>query len=1086
MKRLLKQILIFFGIIVLAGAGVIVWHTWPRQQRFYTDADTIKTPQDIAVLREILWKPPTPLPDGLNTTADDYEPELSADGQAMFFVRGKAGQNADIYQCLRAGDTWGEPEPLTSVNTPYDELGPELSTDGRLLYFYSDRPGSLGGYDLWVSRLGEDGWRPATNLGPNANSSFNDYGPALSPDGATLYFSSNRPRPDDLDRPDPDAWPATLREQRHQNDYDLYASAMTEGGVGPALLLIAVCTEFNEGAPAVSPYGDFLYFASDRPDGFGGFDLYRSRRLRGAHEPATNLGASVNTTANELDPELSLGGYALHFSSDRGSRRNAAQNQPDTTEQRPDYNLYRTTSREVFREIETRQASINWAALWRQIGPNLLWALLALILILLLLALLRDFRQRKMSLLARCLLASLLVHLLLMLLFNVMEVTSGLVSVVRGRGKIQVALLSPAAGNEIADQIRGQLTQVDAPKPKDLAIELPDIAPAVEPIDATAILTVERASPAPNEEPTVSPVAQDAPQPIADTDQPREVGVRTEAVESLPVMDIALPPESEPVETAEADSPVPPKVAVHLATRAAAPVFATTQPAAPKLDYTIAPDRVEATNLDGAICLPAEARGPRDADPASTSREAPIQAPRHVAAVSVAMPEWSLPPVEVSPMVEHDESSPIVAATATESIRAGVRASLGAFVQSQPSVVATHVQPESTGHDLAGESTLVELDAAATEAWPGSPPAIPTTARHTEPVLASLDEVALPTVDGRIARVEPAEGPSLLVQAVVPDQVRAEAVLSANDGPEIRASELAVLPLASDPAIGEPPCGLADAADPPDDAPTNDLPMPVAEASHRLTAIVNPLPSEVDLPTELEPPGKNDVPGNAIGTIRGRVTDAESEVPLPGATVRLVLPEEETVVATTDEAGLYELAVPPVPEFFALSASLSGYVPATASIAAAALSRGALTVDFDLPRQTEYTVAIEDEPDVHHLGNDRFEGRINSQFQKPSEGKTFRATFEVSPEQLPPHHSRAEVWLLAKGVQCPHRIRINGKLLQARLDGSPRDGSFGEFAASFDPAWLVAGDNKIKISATPCRGDLDDFEFVNVQIRLLP
>ena len=66
-------------------------------------------------------------------------------------------------------------------------------------------------------------------------------------------------------------------------------------------------------------------------------------------------------------------------------------------------------------------------------------------------------------------------------------------------------------------------------------------------------------------------------------------------------------------------------------------------------------------------------------------------------------------------------------------------------------------------------------------------------------------------------------------------------------------------------------------------------------------------------------------------TIRGRVADSESAAPLPGAVVRLVLADDETVSATADEAGYYELAVPPVPDFFALSASVAGYIPGNPS-----------------------------------------------------------------------------------------------------------------------------------------------------------
>ena len=129
-------------------------------------------------------------------------------------------------------------------------------------------------------------------------------------------------------------------------------------------------------------------------------------------------------------------------------------------------------------------------------------------------------------------------------------------------------------------------------------------------------------------------------------------------------------------------------------------------------------------------------------------------------------------------------------------------------------------------------------------------------------------------------------------------------------------------------------------------------------------------------------------------------------------------------------------------------------------------------------------MALEAEPTVHHLGNDRWEGTINSQFQKTAEGRRFTSEFELSASQLPPHYSRAAVTLLAKGVQCPHQIYINGFRLRQRLDSSPADGSFGEFSARFPPEILSEGINLIQIRAVSCMGDLDDFEFVNVRIQL--
>ena len=76
--------------------------------------------------------------------------------------------------------------------------------------------------------------------------------------------------------------------------------------------------------------------------------------------------------------------------------------------------------------------------------------------------------------------------------------------------------------------------------------------------------------------------------------------------------------------------------------------------------------------------------------------------------------------------------------------------------------------------------------------------------------------------------------------------------------------------------------------------------------------------------------------------------------------------------------------------------------------------------------------------------------------------------------------------MLVKGVQLESRIRINGHLLDQRLDDSPNDGSFGRFTAPFNPALLRADTNTIEITADRLGSDIDDFEFVNLQIRLSP
>ena len=452
------------GLVLFGAVAVSGWQLWFARQAFYSDADTINQPADMAVVRDILWQPPQRLAELINTLEDDYEPRPSADGQLLYLVRGKAGENADIFCCARSIDGWSQATPLEMINSEFDDLGPAPSADGKRIYFYSDRPGGSGGYDLWMAERNEDGWQIPVNLSPSVNSKYNDYGPAITPDGKTLYFSSNRPSADDEVGSDPNAWIATLREDLYHRDYDLYSTALSERGWSNAAAVDVLNTPQNEGAAAISPFGDFLYFSSDRPRGAGGFDLYRAWIRRGVLQEPTNLGSAVNTPANELDPGLAMGGYALYFSSDRSPERGDPQ-KPN------DYNLYYTSSREVFTDHEARTASMNWAAFWEEIFPNVLWLLLSLLLMLLLFYLLRGEAYRKLSLLVRCLLVSMLLHMLLVVLMSFWNVSAAIAQAMRRNGGTRVVLASPAGSNEIAIQIRGRLADFEMPSPSQREVE---------------------------------------------------------------------------------------------------------------------------------------------------------------------------------------------------------------------------------------------------------------------------------------------------------------------------------------------------------------------------------------------------------------------------------------------------------------------------------------------------------------------------------------------------------------------------------------------------------------------------------------
>lgn len=125
----MKRAAIAIGVIIIAVAAALGWRLSPRRIAVLTDADTIREPLHAAAPRDILWQPPARLAELLNTDTEDYEPRVSWDGLTLFFVRGKAGENADIYSSQRQPAGWTEPRPLAALNSDADDLGPEPSKD---------------------------------------------------------------------------------------------------------------------------------------------------------------------------------------------------------------------------------------------------------------------------------------------------------------------------------------------------------------------------------------------------------------------------------------------------------------------------------------------------------------------------------------------------------------------------------------------------------------------------------------------------------------------------------------------------------------------------------------------------------------------------------------------------------------------------------------------------------------------------------------------------------------------------------------------------------------------------------------------
>ncbi|MEX1000948.1 MAG: hypothetical protein WDZ35_02425 [Crocinitomicaceae bacterium] len=120
---------------------------------------------------------------------------VSPDGQTVFVYQDING--GDIYYS-EVEDTTFEiivPFPAEELNTPAWETHATISPDGNYLYFASDREGGLGGRDIYrLKKLPNGEWSKAMNLGPPINTEFDEDAPFLGADNKTMYFSSNGPK----------------------------------------------------------------------------------------------------------------------------------------------------------------------------------------------------------------------------------------------------------------------------------------------------------------------------------------------------------------------------------------------------------------------------------------------------------------------------------------------------------------------------------------------------------------------------------------------------------------------------------------------------------------------------------------------------------------------------------------------------------------------------------------------------------------------------------------------------------------------------------------------------------------------------
>ncbi len=262
-----------------------------------------------------------------------YEKEAPDDARGQFLAKAcdmeeeLLTKNKGIYQINHL-----------PCNSSYDDFGPSI-VHGQLV-FASDRDlgtaikrtsmwtgnpfSDLYATPLKTDQSGDIASARLEKFSNSVNTRFNEAAVCLAPDGQTIYFTRNN-----FDNGN------TERSEEGLVKLNIFsAQRNAEGSWSNVTRLPFNSAEYNSAHPSMSPDGKRLYFASNRPGGFGGMDLYFSELNNSIWSAAINLGPTINTEGNEIFPfidpngrfyfasngHLGLGGLDLFYSTPKGEK----------------------------------------------------------------------------------------------------------------------------------------------------------------------------------------------------------------------------------------------------------------------------------------------------------------------------------------------------------------------------------------------------------------------------------------------------------------------------------------------------------------------------------------------------------------------------------------------------------------------------------------------------------------------------------------------------------------------------------------------------------------------------------------------
>ncbi len=216
----------------------------------------------------------------INNGMSNFRPVASGNDSILVYMNELKFYDAIFFSRKEQSGEWSFPLNITpQVKSDGDLYVASLSYDGKTLIMSRD-----DGYnsDLFISTYEDDKWTPYREMDRKINSKYWESHACLSPDGNTLYFSSNR--------------------RGGVGNIDIYKIEKKSNGKWdkPVNLGANINTPYNEESPFVTSDGMYLFFASEGHENMGGYDIFYSKRNGDKWSKPKNMGYGINSTDDDM------------------------------------------------------------------------------------------------------------------------------------------------------------------------------------------------------------------------------------------------------------------------------------------------------------------------------------------------------------------------------------------------------------------------------------------------------------------------------------------------------------------------------------------------------------------------------------------------------------------------------------------------------------------------------------------------------------------------------------------------------------------------------------------------------------------